>query len=274
MAATAAQRPPGPDVGEIIDANLPGAAGDLDYRLYRPNTAGPHPIVAYFHGGGWVLGSHESDDPFCRDLCDRTGAVVISVDYRHAPEHPYPAAADDAFAAVQWIADHATELGGVPGQLVVAGWSAGANVATVAARRARDAGGPEITGQLLVAPVTDGSREYPSMRENADGYVLTKALMSWFWAHYAADRSSPIASPLLADSLADLPPAAVFTCEFDPLRDEGAAYADALAAAGVATHHHQCRGHLHTSLTAVDVIVSGAPIRAAMAEQVQKFFAG
>ncbi len=274
MVATAAQRPPGPDVGEIVDARLPGAAGDLDYRLYRPATAGPHPIIAYFHGGGWVLGSHESDDPFCRDLCDRTSAVVISVDYRHAPEHPFPAAADDAFAAVRWIADHATALGGVAGQIVVAGWSAGANIATVAARRARDAGAPVIAGQLLVAPVTDGSRTYPSMDENADGYVLTKSLMNWFWAHYAADRSSPIASPMLADSLADLPPAAVFTSEFDPLRDEGAAYADALAAAGVPTHHHHCRGHLHTSLTAVDIILSGGPIRAAMAEHVQKFFAG
>jgi acetyl esterase/lipase len=274
MEITAAQRPAGPDVGEVADATLPGADGDLDYRLYRPGTQGPHPIVAYFHGGGWVLGSCESDDPFCRDLCDRTGAIVVSVDYRHAPEHPYPAAADDASAALQWIADHAIELGGVPGQLVVAGWSAGANIATVAAQRARDAGGPDIVGQLLVTPVTDGSREYPSMSENAEGYVLTKSLMGWFWDHYDADRSSPSASPLLADSLADLPPAAVFTSEFDPLRDEGAAYAAALAAAGVPTDYHECRGHLHTSLTAVDVIISGAPIRAAMAEHVQKFFAG
>ncbi len=274
MTATAAQRPPGPEVGEIVDATLRGADGDLEYRLYRPGTQGPHPIVVYFHGGGWVLGNRESDDPFCRDLCDRTEAIVVSVDYRHAPEHPFPAAADDAFAAVQWIADHAIELGGVPGQLVVAGWSAGANVATVAARRARDAGGPGIVGQLLVTPVTDGSREYPSMSENAEGYVLTKSLMDWFWDHYDADRSSPIASPLLADSLADLPPAAIFTCEFDPLSDEGAAYATALADAGVSTHHHPCRGHLHTSLTAVDLIISGAPIRAAMAEHVQKFFAG
>ena len=129
MEASAAMRPPGPDVGEVVDGSLPGAGGDLPYRLYRPASPGPHPIVAYFHGGGWVLGSHESDDPFCRDLCDRSGAIVVSVDYRHAPEHRFPAAADDAFAAVRWIADHAVDLGGVPGQLAVAGWSAGGNVA-------------------------------------------------------------------------------------------------------------------------------------------------
>jgi acetyl esterase/lipase len=134
---------------------LPGPAGDLRYRLYRPPGEGPHPLVAYFHGGGWVLGSHESDDPLCRDLCVRSDAVVVSVDYRHAPEARFPAAADDAFAAVRWIAANAIELGGIPGQLAVAGWSAGANVAAVACQQARDAGGPDIAAQLLLMPVTD-----------------------------------------------------------------------------------------------------------------------
>jgi acetyl esterase/lipase len=276
MEATAALRPPGPDVGEIVDGALPGADGDLAYRLYRPDTSGPHPMVAYFHGGGWVLGDHQSDDPFCRDLCVRTGALVVSVDYRHGPEHRFPAAADDAVVAVRWLADHAETLGAEPGRLAVAGWSAGGNVAAVAAQRIRDEGGPALAGQLLITPVTDGSVERPSMSENADGYVLTKALMDWFWGHYADEheRTDPLASPLLADSLADLPPAAVFTSEFDPLRDEGAAYAEALAAAGVPTEHHPCRGQIHTSLTAVDMIISSAPIRAAMADAVQKFFVG
>ena len=276
MEATAALRPPGPDVGEIVDGALPGADGDLAYRLYRPDTPGPHPMVAYFHGGGWVLGDHQSDDPFCRDLCVRTGALVVSVDYRHGPEHRFPAAADDAVAAVRWLADHAETLGAEPGRLAVAGWSAGGNVAAVAAQRIRDEGGPVLAGQLLITPVTDGSVERSSMSENADGYVLTKALMDWFWGHYADEhqRTDPLASPLLADSLADLPPAAVFTSEFDPLRDEGAAYAEALAAAGVPTEHHPCRGQIHTSLTAVDMIISSAPIRAAMADAVQKFFVG
>ncbi len=269
----AAQAPPGPEVAEVVDGTLPGAAGDLRYRLYRPPGEGPHPVVCYFHGGGWVLGSHDSDDPFCRDLCVRSGAVVVSVDYRHAPEDRFPAAVDDAVAALRWVAAHADELGGTPGQVAVAGWSAGGNLAAVAAQRARDTGGPALVGQLLVTPVTDGAGEYPSMTENADGFVLTRALMDWFWDLYAdeADRSSAAASPLRAGSLAGLPPAAVFTAEFDPLRDEGRAYAEALSAAGVDVRHHACRGHIHTSLTAVDVVLSGAPIRAEMAAAVRGF---
>lgn len=273
--AMAAGRAPGPDVGEIIDGTLPGAAGDLRYRLYRPDSVGPHPVVAYFHGGGWVLGSEVSDDPFCRDLCDRSGSIIVSVDYRHAPEARFPAAADDAFAAVQWIAANAGDLGGIPGQLAVAGWSAGGNLAAVVCQLARDSGGPEICGQLLLTPVTDGEHSAPSHEENAEGYVLTAALMRWFWDHYAdpADRADPKASPLRAESLAGLPPAFVVTSEFDPLRDEGMAYAEAMAAAGVNVRHVRARGHLHTSITAVDVLPSGAPIRAQMADGLRSFFA-
>ncbi len=272
--AMSAQRPPGPDVGEILDGVLPGAGGDLAYRLYRPASDGPHTIVVYFHGGGWVLGSHDSDDPFCRDLCVRSDAIVMSVDYRHAPEARFPAAIDDAFAAVQWIADHAATLGGIAGQLAVAGWSAGANLAAVVCQLARDAGGPQIVGQLLVTPVTDGSMSSGSYVDNAEGYILTAALMRWFWDHYAAqqDRTNPKASPLLAPSLADLPPAFVVTCEFDPLRDEGTAYAEAMAVAGVEVRHLAARGHIHTSLAAVDMMLSGAPIRAEMGAALRQFF--
>ena len=270
----AAQSPPGPEVGDIVDGVLPGAGGDLNYRLYRPPTVGPHPIVAYFHGGGWVLGSHDSDGPFCRDLCVRANAIIVSVDYRHAPEARFPAAADDAFAAVQWIAAHATELGGVPGNLAVAGWSAGANLAAIVCQLARDDGGPQIVGQLLVTPVTDGSMSQQSYVDNADGYFLTAALMRWFWDNYAdeADRTHPKAAPLRAESLANLPPALVITCEFDPLRDEGTAYAGAMVTAGVAARHLRARGHIHTSLTAVDMLPSGAPIRAEMGEALLAFF--
>ncbi|MFZ9041173.1 MAG: flavin-containing monooxygenase [Ilumatobacteraceae bacterium] len=274
MTMAAAMRPPGPEVGEIVDGVLPGAVGDLAYRLYRPPTEGPHPVVCYFHGGGWVLGSHDSDDPFCRDLALRSDALVVSVDYRHAPEERFPAAADDACAAVRWLADHAAELGGVPGSIAVAGWSAGGNLAAVVAQRLRDEGGPALVGQLLVTPVTDGSVEHPSRRDNAEGYVLTGSVMSWFWDCYAdeADRRSPTASPLLAPSLAGLPPAAVFTAEFDPLRDEGDAYAAAMAAAGVPVEHVPCRGQIHTSLTAVDVIISSRVHRQQMADAVRGFF--
>jgi cation diffusion facilitator CzcD-associated flavoprotein CzcO/acetyl esterase/lipase len=273
MDAGAAARPPGPAVGAIVDGTLPGADGQpLAYRLYQPASSGPHPIVCYFHGGGWVLGSATSDDPFCRDLCHRTGALVISVDYRHAPEAPFPAAVDDGYAALQWVAAHAESLGGIPGKLAVAGWSAGGNVAAVAAQRARDAGGPPLAGQLLICPVTDLSRTRPSMDENAEGYVLTRTLMKWFIDHYQADPESPLASPLRAASLAGLPPAAIFTAEFDPLRDEGNAYARALADAGTRVTHEQCRGQTHTTFHAVDVLISPVKHRAAMAEAVKGFF--
>ncbi len=270
-----AQQPPGPDVGEIVDSHLPGADGaPLDYRLYRPATPGPHPVVAYFHGGGWVFGSFVSDDAMCRDLCVRSDAVIVSVDYRHAPEHPFPAAADDGFAAVQWLAVNAESIGGLPGQLAVAGWSAGGNVAAVAAQTARDAGGPELTGQLLLTPVTDSDFTRPSYVDNAEGYVLTRSLMEWFMRHYAdpAEHTNPRLAPLRAADLSGLPPALVVTCEFDPLRDEGGAYAEALAAAGVDVRHVEARGQIHTSIPAVDLIVSGAEYRAIMADALRNFF--
>jgi len=272
--ASSAMRPPGPDVGEIVDGTIPGPAGDLAYRLYRPPTDGPHPVVVYFHGGGWVLGHATSDDPLCRDLCVRSNSVIVSVDYRHAPEARFPAAVDDGFAATRWVADNAVALGGIPGELAVFGWSAGGNIAAVVCQLARDAGGPAIVGQGLLTPVTDLGMSTGSYEENAEGYILTAALMKWFADHYAdeSDRSDPRASPLLAGDLGGLPPAVVITCEFDPLRDEGTAYAGALAAAGVPVHHIAARGHTHTSLTMVDMVLSGAKIRAEIADELRQFF--
>jgi acetyl esterase/lipase len=269
-------RPPGPDVGDIVDGTLPGAAGPLAYRLYRPPTPGPHPIVVYFHGGGWVLGSCESDDPFCRDLCVRANAVVISVDYRHAPEARFPAAVDDGFAAVRWIAENAEALGGEPNKLAVCGWSAGGNVAAVVCQMAREAGGPPIVGQVLVNPVCDCDFTRASYVENADGYVLTSSVMRWFWDQYAdaADRQHPKASPLRARDLSGLPPALVATSEFDPLRDEGAAYATALAAAGVQARHLPGRGQTHMSVPAVDVILSANSAREQIGAGLREFFNG
>ena len=149
-------RPPGPDVGEIVDGVLPGATGDLAYRLYRPPTPGPHPIVVFFHGGGWVVGDAVSDDPLCRDLCVRSDAIVISADYRHAPEHRFPAAVDDAMAAVRWVADNAEALGGRPGRLAVCGWSAGGNLAARGFPAHPGRGWTNIVGQVLLTPPTDG----------------------------------------------------------------------------------------------------------------------
>jgi len=274
MEASGAAMPPGPEVGEIVDGTLPGADGSmLEYRLYRPTTEGPHPLVAYFHGGGWVLGSATSDDPLCRYLCVNSNSIIVSVNYRHAPEARFPAAVDDGLAAANWIADHAEELGGIAGQLAVVGWSAGANVAAVTAQQAKLAGAPAISGQVLLNPVTDGTTERPSHTDNADGYALTMGVMNWFWDHYCdpADRSDPKASPLLANDLSGLPQALVITCEFDPLRDEGNAYADALAAAGVAVQHLQCPGQTHTAIPAVDAMVTSEYAREAMADALRSF---
>jgi cation diffusion facilitator CzcD-associated flavoprotein CzcO/acetyl esterase/lipase len=267
-------RPPGPEVGEIVDGVLPGATGDLAYRLYRPSTPGPHSVVVYFHGGGYVLGDAIADDPMCRDLCVRSDTVVISADYRHAPEHRFPAAVDDAMAAVRWVADNAEALGGRSGQLAVCGWSAGGGIAAVVCRLVRDLGGPNIIGQVLLTPCTAGETTRASFAENADGYGLTTPLLRWFYDHYidAADRSDPRFAPLRAADLSGLPPAMVVTAEFDPLRDDGDAYAAALAAAGVPTEHVRARGHTHQSVSMVDVVISGAPIRARMADSLRSFF--
>jgi acetyl esterase/lipase len=229
--------------------------------------------VVYFHGGGWVLGDLDSDDPLCRDLCTRSGAAIVSVNYRHAPEARFPAAAVDAFAAMRWVAANAGELGGIPGQLAVAGWSAGANIAAVACQMARDAGGPRICGQLLICPALDSDMTRPSYSENGDGYVLTTALMQWFWDYYAdtADRSDPRAAPLRGN-LDGLPPACIVVADFDPLRDEGIAYARALEARGGAARLIRARGHTHTSLTMVGVVISGAPVRAEIGQALADFF--
>jgi acetyl esterase/lipase len=274
MEANAASRAPGPNVGEIIDGKLPGPDGDLDYRLYRPATTGPHPIVVYYHGGGWVLGHASSDDPFCRHLCANSNSVLISVNYRHAPEARFPAAVDDAYGALNWIAENAESLGGDPKQLAVAGWSAGGNLATVVCQLAQSQNGPNISGQLLVCPVTDSDYSTTSFRDNAEGYVLTKNLMAWFWDQYcdASNRDDPRASPLRAESLAGLPPAMVVTAELDPLRDEGNAYAAAMDAAGVSVQHIQAPGQVHTSLTAVDMIPSANDVRQTMSDGLKGFF--
>ena len=265
-------RPLGRPVGEVVDGTLPGSDGPLPYRLYRPATPGPHPIVVYFHGGGWVLGDEQSDDPFCRDMCRRSGMIFVSVGYRHAPEHRFPTAAEDGYAATRWISEHAVELGGRSGPVLVAGWSAGGNIAAVTCQLARERGGPQIAGQLLVCPVVDCTFDRPSYTENATGYFLTRSLMYWFWDIYCspADRTDPRVSPLRG-KLEGLPPAFLVTCEFDPLRDEGIAYGDALAKAGVPVEQLQARGHFHSSFTMVDMVITGVSGREKMADALCRF---
>jgi acetyl esterase len=239
---------PPPDVARVEDRRIPGPAGDIPVRIYTPKASGPLPLVAYYHGGGWVIGTLDTHDAACRHLAKQAGAIVVSVDYRLAPEHKFPAAAEDCYAATCWISSHAAALGGDPKRLVVAGDSAGGNLAAVVSLMARDRGTPAIAWQLLVYPVTDSSTDTRSYRENADGYLLTKDAMVWFWDHYLrepGEGADPYAAPLRASSLAHLPPAMVITAEYDPLRDEGEAYARRLREAGVAVKLKRYDGIIH-----------------------------
>jgi acetyl esterase len=224
------------------------AAGEIPVRLYRPEGSEPPPLVVYFHGGGWTIGSLDTHDGLCRSLANRSGCAVLAVDYRLGPEHRFPAAVDDAMAATRWAADHAEELGVEPGRLGVAGDSAGGNLAAVVSLLARDAGGPRISHQLLVYPVTDLTRDWPSYQENGEGYFLTVRDMVWFEGHYVrspVDRKDWRLSPAVAASHADLPPAMVVTAEYDPLRDQGEAYGEVLRAAGVPVTVVRYPGMIH-----------------------------
>jgi acetyl esterase len=238
--------PPVP-VAAAADRTIPGPAGDLRVRVYTPHGQAPFPIVVWFHGGGWVVGTLDTFDSVCRALAAAVPAVVVAVDYRLAPEHRYPAAVEDAYAATLWASRDAAELGGAQQRLAVAGDSAGGNLAAVVALGARDRGGPAIGFQLLFCPVLDAAMDTASYREQADGYYLTAAGMRWYWAHYlgGADGAAPDASPLRAAFFGDLPPALVITAEYDPLRDEGEAYAARLRAAGVPAAASRYPGTVH-----------------------------
>lgn len=232
----------------IEDRRVPGPAGEIPVRVYRPEGRPPLPLVVFFHGGGWVLGNLESHDGTCRTLARAVPAVVVSVDYRLAPEHKFPAAAEDAFAATRWAAEHAASLGGDAARVAVAGDSAGGNLAAVVALMARDRGGPPLVHQVLVYPPTDAACDTASYEENAEGYFLTRDGMRWFWGHYLpspAEGRHPYASPLRAEDLRGLPPALVITAEYDPLRDEGEAYAARLRAAGVGAVTRRFDGMIH-----------------------------
>jgi acetyl esterase len=229
VAETAELSGPGEPVAEVRDLRAAG----VPVRAFRPAGDGPLAVVAYLHGGGWATGDLETHGPLLRALANASGAIVAGIDYRLAPEHPFPAALEDSLAAVRWLAAHAGELGGDGARLAIAGDSAGGNLATVVARRLR--GEVELRLQALIYPVTDAARDTPSWREFADGYGLTGLNMGRFWDVYldGADGADPDVSPLRAPDLAGLPPAYIQTAEADVLRDEGEAYAAALRDAGV-----------------------------------------
>jgi acetyl esterase len=222
--------------------------GGVPARLYRPSNASALPVVVYFHGGGWTIGNVEQFDPILRQLANASGALVVSVEYRLAPEHPFPAPLDDCWNALQWIAANAASFGGDSTRLAVAGDSAGGNLSAVCALHARDAGGPELALQVLVYPVTDCDFGTVSYAENGEGYLLTAAQMRWFVDCYTrggADHTNWRISPLRAESLAGVAPALVLTAEYDPLRDEGEAYARRLEADGVPVELRRYDGMIH-----------------------------
>jgi len=246
-----ASTPPAPQIGGVRDLVTDGAVGSIPLRVYRPAGVSDSqrlPALVFFHGGGWVIGDLETHDVQCRQLTAEAGITVVAVDYRLAPEHKFPAAVDDAWAATRWVVAHAGELGVDPGKLAVGGDSAGGNLAAVVALMAREAGGPAIGLQVLVYPVTDVGAESKSYRDFADGYMLTRDGMRWFTNHYLkapGEAQDWRVSPLRAASLAGLPPALVITAGFDPLRDEGAAYAARLSDAGVRVDYINYGGMIH-----------------------------
>jgi acetyl esterase len=242
-------------VGAVTDRTVPGPGIEIPVRVYEPDGQGPHPVVVYFHGGGFVLGTLDSRDPICRTLASETEAVVVSVAYRLAPEHPFPAAVEDAYAATEWVADHPGEFDADSDRLAVAGDSAGGNLAAAVSLAARDRDGPDIAHQALAYPVLDYRQDrYTSHEENATGYFLEEAGMEWFDDHYVdswVHRANPYLSPVAAASHADLPPASVLTCGLDPLRDEGLAYVEALQDACVPVQQRHYDDLIHGVMSMV-----------------------
>jgi acetyl esterase len=259
------QSQPAP-VAEVRDLKVPGPAGDIPVRYYRPQGSSADtalPVCVYFHGGGFVIGDLDGYESICRRLANSAGCAVVSVDYRLSPEARFPAAVDDCFAAAKWVSDNATSLKIDPSKLAVAGDSAGGNLATVVSLMARDAGGPKIAYQLLIYPVADMQGDTESARRNADGYFLTGNLMGYFLGHYLGDTPEAAAdwraSPLRAPSLAGLPSASVLVCGFDPLRDDGANYAEALKKAGVPVTFTELPDQIHGLFSLDGAIPAAGP---------------
>ncbi len=238
----------------VEDRRIPGPDGEVPVRVYWPSRADPQPILVFYHGGGFRLGDLDTYDPICRDLAARSGAIIVSVGYRLAPEHVYPAALVDSYAALEWVHSDAADIGGDPTRVAVGGDSAGGNLAAAVALKARDLAGPPIVFQLLIYPVLNfAEMETESHASFAEGYIIGGAAHEFTRDTYLpnpADRRRPYASPLLADDLAGLPPALVITAQFDPLRDEGEMYARALAAAGVRARATRYDGVTHAFLYA------------------------
>lgn len=265
-------------VAAVEDRLIPGPAGDLPVRIYTPEGRGPFPLVVFFHGGGWVLGDLETHDPMCRALCAGADCVVVSVGYRLAPEHPFPAAVEDALAATRWVAVHAAEISGDPARIALAGDSAGGNLSAVTAIRIRDEGGPALRGQLLIYPAVGyHTPPTPSYIENAEGYGLTRESAFWFWRQYLAEESqatNPHVAPMLAPDLRGLPPALVITAEYDVLRDEGELYVERLRAAGVSARASRYDGVHHRFAELIGILDQAGQARDEMCAWLREVLAG
>jgi acetyl esterase len=249
-------QPRAPEVAQVQALAAPGPHGDIPLRLYRPLRSGargaaatvPLPVLVFFHGGGWVIGDLDSHDTLCRELANGAGIVVVAVHYRLAPEHRFPAAVDDCIAATRWVRAQAAELGLDPGRIAVGGDSAGGNLAAVVAIALRDDAAPKLAYQLLIYPATDQRRGAPSHTRNGEGFLLTRDTMAYFHDHYITSAAQDLdwrASPLLHPDLAGLPPALVLTAGYDPLRDEGLQYAQALTEAGNRAAHVSFERQIH-----------------------------
>jgi acetyl esterase len=258
-------------VSGVEDRRIPGPDGRVPIRVYTPEGRGSLPVLVYFHGGAFTLGSIDAEDAVCRRLANGAGCIVVSVEYRLAPEHKFPAGVEDSYAATKWVADHAHDLHGDPARIAVGGSSAGGNLAAVVALMSRDRGGPPLVHQLLLYPVTNYAFDTRSHWECGKGYMLTTDMMMWNWDLYLrneADGRNPYASPLQADDLSGLPPALVITAEYDPLRDEGEAYALRMRQAGVSASCKRFDGILHGGLPPA---TQGEPFREAIAALRQAF---
>jgi len=272
MAALTALYPPGPELGRVEDLAVPTRSGPVGCRLLAPEPGRARGVLLYLHGGGWVLGSPGENDALGRDLAARTGCAVVLGGYRLAPEHRWPAAVDDAWDVLAWVAARRDALAAPGAPLVVAGDSAGGNLATVLARRARDAGGPDLAAQVLVYPVVDHDFDNASYTDPANQLALNRDTLRWFWDHYVdeTDRTHPDVSPARATDLSGLPPAVVLTAEHDVLRTEGERYAERLAAAGVPVASRCFPGQMHGFFSMVGLLPVGAQARGWVAAELDR----
>ena len=268
---------PKEEMAAVDDRTVPGPAGEIPVRVYTPVEAGAAlPGVVYFHGGGWVIMGIETHDWICRRLAKESGAVVVSVEYRLAPEHRFPAALDDCYAAAKYVADHASEFGVDGARVAVAGDSAGGNLSAAVALQARAAGEPALAAQVLVYPVTDAAGDTESYQQNTTGYLLEEPAMKWFWEQYMGPDGDPYdayASVLRAADLSGLPPAIVITAEYDPLRDEGEAYAQRLDGFDVPTTTIRYDGVIHGFLGMREIVPEADAAMAAIAGFLRQQFA-